>query len=129
MKNGWRLGGKIPKHFTPTKTARKEAERKLKKQSWWKPTRPIDQARMLSPTKSMSDIQLLRNIDNIPNPHYRTWARRKTGRAPPTVIDRFTGFKQSIPKISKKHKNESYENWALRHDQYMMKYHPYNFWA
>ena len=84
---------------------------------------------MLSPTKTPSEIGLLRNIDNIPNPFYRTWARRKTGKQPPTVIDRFTGFKRKIPRLSKKNRHESYEDWALRHDLYMMTHNPYNFWA
>lgn len=128
--NGWRLAGRLTRPgFTPTKTSRKEAIRKLKQQNWWKPSRSQDQARMLSPNKSTTEITLLRNIDNIPNPTYRTWARRKTGNQPPTIIDRFRGFKASIPKLSKKHKKESYENWAFRHDLYMMKRNPYNFWV
>lgn len=127
--NGWRLAGRLNRtHLPSSKSLRQEAIRKLKQQSWWKPTRSQDQARMLSPTKSISEIALLRNIDNIPNPYHRTWARRRTGREPPTVINRFTGFKQSIPRLAKKHKHESYEHWALRHDLYMMTHNPYNFW-
>lgn len=128
--NGWRLAGRLNRsHLPPSKSLRQQAIRKLKLQSWWKPTRSQDQARMLSPTKSISEINLLRNIDNIPNPFHRTWARRKTGKEPPTVIDRFTGFKKKIPRLSKKNRNESYENWALRHDLYMMTRNPYNFWV
>lgn len=128
--NGWRLAGRLQHpHFPTSKKTRSQAIKKLKQQSWWKPKRSHDQARMLSPTKTSSEISLLTNIDNIPNPAYRTWARRHTGKQPPTIINRYKAYKTSIPKLSKKNKNESYENWALRHDLYSMTRNPYNFWV
>lgn len=127
--NGWALAGRLKRNHLPnTKRLRDDAIKRLKQQSWWKPTRSQDQARMLSTTKSLSDIAQLRNVDNIPNPKYRTWARRKTTAPPPAVINRFTGFRAAVPKLSKKNRNETYEQWALRHDRFMMKYNPYNFW-
>lgn len=128
--NGWRLAGRLTRPgFTPTKSFRQEAIRKLRGQNWWKPSRSQDQARMLSPTKTESEISQLRNIDNIPNPYHRRWARRKTGHEPLPVINRYVAFKRSIPSIAKKNIHESFEDRALKHDLYLMTHNPYHFWV
>lgn len=128
--NGWRLAGRLTRtSFAPTKTFRQKAIRNLRVQDWWKPSRSKDQARMLSPNKTEAEISQLTNINNIPNPFHRRWARRKTGHEPPSIINRFIAFQRSIPSIAKRNIHESYEDRALKHDLYTMTHNPYYFWV